>query len=253
LSPFDYGPEWLGLVLFSLLSGVAILWVFGRLTNQRQLQLARDRMAAAIYEIRLFPDSPARIVGAQLRLIYGSARYTLYTLPSLLVLSAPLALVFVHLEARHGFSPLDARAPVVLRVVLTPGVSAGAVKVAGDGFKVTAPPVFARPTRELFFRLAVPAETRALEITARDHAVTKEITTTPGARFVNAERASGLSSLLALGREAPLSAADGIERVSVHHESRNVRILFSAPWWVHWMLLSTISALAVRKRLGIVI
>jgi hypothetical protein len=254
LLPFDYLPDWLGLILFSVLSGIGILWVFGRLTNQEALQLARDRMSAAVYEIRLFPDSPRRIVASQGRLVVGTGLYVAHALPALIVLLAPLFLLTVHLEVRHGLAPLDARKPTVVRMVLQPNVDPRSVALVAEGaVKATAPPVFVASTRELYLRVTPPPETQTIKIKVADEIVTKELTTTPGARYVNADRNSGPASLVALGREAPLPSSGPVERVSLHHASRSMRIVFPAPWWVHWLLISTLAALALRKRLGIVI
>ena len=55
LWPFDQLPDTVALTLISVLSGIGMLWVFGKTTPQRLVGLSRDRMTAAIYEMRLFP------------------------------------------------------------------------------------------------------------------------------------------------------------------------------------------------------
>ncbi|HVY44508.1 MAG TPA: hypothetical protein VHB21_01465 [Minicystis sp.] len=254
LSPFDHGPEWIGLAIFSLLSGVVILWAFGKLTNKARLQAARDEMASAIYEIRIFGDSPLRIFSAQGRLLRGSFVYTLFTIPAFLVIAVPLALVYVRMEARHGLAPLDGRAPFVVHAVLAPGVDAHQVSVVEQGsIKTTAPPVFVGPTRELYFRLAAPADAKTVVLRAGDKTVEKSLDVGGTGRTVSEERASGAAALVAVSQEPPIPSAAGIESISIRHAPRSVRIVFGAPWWVHWFILSTVSALALRKRLGVVI
>jgi hypothetical protein len=42
------------LIPISLLLGGAMLWVFGRTSNQKAIQAAKRRVAACLYELRLF-------------------------------------------------------------------------------------------------------------------------------------------------------------------------------------------------------
>jgi hypothetical protein len=81
-------------------------------------------MSSAIYEIRLFLDSPGHIVRAQLRLLVYSTRYLLCLVPALLVLLPPLALLFAPLHARYGLAPLSPDGPALLRIQLDPAAAA---------------------------------------------------------------------------------------------------------------------------------
>jgi hypothetical protein len=62
LVPFDAMPRFWALTVLSVASGVLMLWVVGKTTPQRRVEIARARMASAIYEMRLFLDSPGRIL-----------------------------------------------------------------------------------------------------------------------------------------------------------------------------------------------
>jgi hypothetical protein len=254
LTPMDALPPWLAIVLFSIISGVALIWAFGKISSPKRLEVARDRMSSAIYEVRLYFDSPKRIISSQFNLLRWSFLYILYTVPALLILGLPLSVLFVPLEARYGLEPLHKDATALVHVVLDDKTEPDSVKLAEaqSTVKLSAPPVVIRPTHEMYFRVNAPEGTGQIALQAGGQVVTKEITAGT-TTTVNAERASGLEGLLAIGGERPLPPMSGVTRISVRHETRDMSLLgLSAPWWVHWLVISTIAALLVKKRMGVV-
>jgi len=59
-----------GLTVISLISGVIMLVVFGLVTPPGWMKRSRELMIAATYEMRLYLDSPRRVLTAQARLIF---------------------------------------------------------------------------------------------------------------------------------------------------------------------------------------
>ena len=53
------------LIPIGLLLGVAMLWVFGRWSNQKAIKAAKRRVEACLYEMRLFTDEPSLVWKAQ--------------------------------------------------------------------------------------------------------------------------------------------------------------------------------------------
>ncbi|MEM9491394.1 MAG: hypothetical protein AAGC55_19770, partial [Myxococcota bacterium] len=104
--PFDLLPPFWGLTLFSIITGVIMLWVVGKVTPQDRLEIARARVSAAIYEMRLFIDSPRRVIASQGQLFGWLFMYMLYLTPAFVVLTAPLGLLYLHLDVRHGQAAL---------------------------------------------------------------------------------------------------------------------------------------------------
>src|ERR1039458_4644664 len=63
------------LIPIGLLLGVAMLWVFGRWSNQKAIKAAKRRVEACLYEMRLFTDEPSLVWKAQAGLLAANARY----------------------------------------------------------------------------------------------------------------------------------------------------------------------------------
>jgi hypothetical protein len=65
LSLFEARHPLLSLGLISLLAGVVMLWVFRRVSNQGAIRVAKKRLQAHLYELRLFADEPRLVWRAQ--------------------------------------------------------------------------------------------------------------------------------------------------------------------------------------------
>lgn len=255
LGLLDRVPPIVSLTLISVLSGVVILWIVGKLTNQKRLAIARDRMASSIYEMRLFMDSPARIARAQLRFFRWSTVYIAHTLPPLLVLALPLTLLYVHLEVRWAIAPLPVGAPVLVKVDLDVAPS-GEVKVEETaGFRVTAPPLRVPGEERVYVRVQIDEPgTHDLRLKVGAHEVTKKLYADPAAPMVSPERSAGLDALWRMGVEPPIASGAGVAVISVAHALRTQEWLgIEMPWWIYWLVVSMAVAMALRRPMGVVL
>lgn len=248
IRPFEgFGPL-VTVVAISLITGVAILGVIRWTTPQRLIERARGQIAAAIYEVRLFLDSPLRVIKIQGRMLKSSALYIGALMPALVVMSLPMGLLYLQLDLRYGFEPVPVGEPVVVSARISgdlSDVSAG----AGDWGSITAPPVRDTAGGLVYFRLVVNQPgTHDLEIRAGDEVATKRVVAELGAA-ASPIRARGAALWWAPTDESPLGGAR-IEAIEIDQRGRTVDTL-AMPWWLLWLLLSTVAALALRKPLGV--
>lgn len=255
VTPFAWLPATLGLGAFAVASGAGMLWVLGKTTDQRRLERARDRMVSAVYEVRLFLDTPGRVLRAQLRLLGASAVYVGFMLPALLVLAPPLLLLVPQLELRFGLGPLRAGEDALVRLDLAEGTEGPSVTVVETpGVRPTAPLLHVEDERALYLRVRIDEPgTRSLRVRVGGHDVEKLLVAGPTTRSVSAERSSGLRDALALGTEPSLAAQDGLTRIRVQHPAPPGRFLGARmPWWLYWLAITMLTALALRRRMGVV-
>lgn len=255
LMPFDWmGPFW-GLTLFSLASGVFMLWVVGKTTPQKRIESSRNKMASAIYEIRLFLDSPKRVLISLGRLLYSSFAYVGWMLPAFVVLILPLGLLYLHLEVRHGLDALPTGRPFVVAVDLAEGAKGRSLKVPGeqDGLEITAPPVVVEDEGRAFLRVVAREKgVLKLRFEVEGATVTKSIVTDPEALQMAPERSSESGLWLSFGSEERLDGP--VSAISVLHPARDTRYLgIAMPWWVYWMVLSMVAAFGLRKPMKVAI
>ncbi len=252
LTPFDWlGPFW-GLTLLSLLSGVGMLWVVGKTTPQSLVERSRNKMDSAIYEIRLFIDSPKRVLLSLGRLISNSLLYIAYMMPAFVILALPLTFMYLGLETRHGMEAVATNQPFVISVDLADGVDGSALTYAtSDGLEITAPPLYIASEQAVYLRgkLKSPSEESIRFIVAGD-AVTKRIVGDPSAVQMAPDRASGLDLFISYGPESNLTGP--VTGISVSHEMKDNEYLgIGMPWWFWWLLLMMISAFGLKKRMGV--
>ena len=156
--PFDYAGGLLGLTIFSVLSGIGMLWVMGKTTDQKGMEKAREQMAAATYEIRIFLDSPGRVLRAQLRLIRWNAHYVACLLPALLILMGPLLLLYMPLDARFGWEPIQPGQDTLIMVDFHEGTNGAKLEVDEEkcsGVQVTAPPLYVAEESRVYLRAKI--------------------------------------------------------------------------------------------------
>lgn len=258
LVPFDALPGWLALTLLGLLSGAGMLWVVGKVTRQNRLERSRDRMASTIYEVRLYLDSPKRMLLAQGRMLVASARYISCILPAFAILAIPLGLLYLSLEPRFGLAPLATKTPVVIQVDLADGVDGDALAAdpeASEAVTITAPPVVDAVRHRVYLRAELTAPVTAiLALRAGDQVITKRLAAGADATTYAPDRQSGVASFWAMGNEAPIPSESGIDAISVAHPARPQNWLgLGLPWWLYWLGLATASALALRRPMGVVL
>lgn len=256
LAPLGWGPPIVGLTIFSLLSGALMLWALKKTSRQSAMQIARDRMAASVYEVRLFIDSPRQILGAQWRLLFWSLRYVGYMLPTFLVLTPPLALLYPQLEIRYGLSPVPVGEPVLVEVGLLEGTDGYQIAPEAEqsGLRITAPPLYVEEEAKVYLRMVVTEPgTHTLSLRAGDEVVTKEVSAEPGLERVSPERVGGWLDAFAFGTEDPLPAESGVAYISIPMEEKDQRWLWlPIPWWAYWLGVSILAALLLKKPMGVV-
>lgn len=254
--PFDLVGGWLGLTLFSVLSGAGMLWVMGRTTDQAGMERAKDQMTAAVYELRLYLDAPRKAMAAQGRLAWWNLRYIAHMTPAFLWLALPLALLYAPLDERHGWAPLATAEPVVVTVGLGEGADGATLTVdGGEGpLAVTAPILVDRDRQRAYLRVEASAEGRhILRLSLGDQAIDKAVVVGGEAPRVSTERHGGWMHLFALGDEPALASA-GVTSVAVAHTPRNLDVLgLELPWWLYWLIVSIAAALALRRPMGVVL
>ncbi len=266
LWPFlQLSPFW-SVTIISAIMGVFMLWVVGKTTPQERIERARARMAAAVYEMRLFLDSPGRIIRAQGRLLSGSFLYVAYMMPAFILLGVPMWLYYLHLDSHYGQKPLPTNHDLVVVVTLADGVASSSGSVLDSiavaesvpaGLRITAPPVRERGgddgAAQVYLRVRAEAPGQyVLPIQVGDHVVEKRLAiesvpTSPA-------RVKGWWNMLfgeIYGHEALLPSDSPIDEISVPHEADPTTWLGMPWWWLYGLLVATIVALALRRPLGV--
>src|SRR5450432_923228 len=141
---FSWAPPVVGLTVITALVGVGMLWVFRRTSDQTRMKAVKRKVYASLLELRVFADEPAVTWRAQESLFAANFRYMGLALRPALVMSVPLAVLLIHLEAFYGRAPLPVgRETTVTMAMRAPFDSQKPTPQleAFDGVAVEIPPV----------------------------------------------------------------------------------------------------------------
>jgi hypothetical protein len=86
----------------SALTGILMLLIFKATSKQSAIKVVKDRMKGGILEMRLYKDDIRVMAFATLKLLWFNVRYAGHVLPPLLVMTVPVVLIMVQLDARYG-------------------------------------------------------------------------------------------------------------------------------------------------------
>lgn len=243
-------PGWLALTIISAISGAVALGVVGKILPPGRLEHARERMLAALYELRLYFDSPPRVIAAQGRVIGWSLAYTAWITLPMLALALPFGLVFLHLEARHGLEPLPTHEPIIVRAVPAEGCDGRDLEIApAEGVEIVTPPLFDATERVVYQSVALHGErAHTIEWTGCGGEVTKRLDTARDGS-VSPTRARGLALLWVMTDEAALPSGSPVDQIWVEHPANEDQrwLGLPMPWWLYWLIAMTIVAVALQK------
>ena len=105
--PFQSFPPIWGLFFISVLTGVLMLLVFKRISNQEGIRRIKNRIKAHLLEMRLYKDDirlSFRVMGA---LLIDNFKYLTFALRPMLVLMIPVLLILIHTGTRYAQRPLQ--------------------------------------------------------------------------------------------------------------------------------------------------
>jgi uncharacterized membrane protein (DUF106 family) len=110
----SWAPAAAGFAVIAALTGVVMLLVFRKLSDQERIGAAKRKVQAHLLELRIFRDEPAVMWRAQGALMKHNLRYLGLMLQPALVLALPITLLLVHLDAFYGRAPLEIGQPAIV-------------------------------------------------------------------------------------------------------------------------------------------
>ena len=227
LAPFGHGPAWFDLLLWPVLAGVFALVVYKHLSNQRGIERAKSRIAAHLYEIRLFRHDPLAVLASTGRILLRNGVYLGHNLVPLAVLLVPMLAVLAQLEANYAFDPVPVGTVELLEVRLDPKAGVSPRDVSLDlppGVALDAPPV-RTADGEVFWRLRAEAPgDHVLSLRVAGETLTKTWAVGGGPRKVPVKRAKRLEAFLYPGEPA-LTLASPVDIIALAYPERDLGFL----------------------------
>ena len=249
LSPFSGHNAMLSLVPLSVLLGIAMLWVFGRTSNQAAIRKVKAELYAHLYEMRLFTDEPLLIWKAQWGLLKANVRYLAMMMVPALVLTVPMVLIFAQLECFYGYAPLEPGQQAIVTVQMKSEGGQVPVLRAPDGISVDSPGIRMDGGQQISWRIrALRPVTGDMQFVFPDATVEKSVQAGMGPQYVSERRVSSAIDLIWHPAESRI-AAGPVDWIELRYPAATVHALGLDLHWLIWMLiLSMASGLVLKRR-----
>ena len=254
---FSWAPPLVGLGVLSTIIGVAMLWVFGKTSNQKRMKQIKRKVYASLLELRVFADEPGVTWRAQKSLFAANFRYMGLALKPALFLALPMVLLIIHMESFYSRAPLAVGREAIVTMGMAPGWdarSAAPTVKAPAGLEIAGPPVRAESAREISWRVVPRGEVSGQMLFQVGGAeVARSVEAGSRQRYVAGK--SVRSAVGALWDPAqPRVAADAVEWVDVEYPDASLSAFGVRLNWLIWFFgISVVAALLLKKRFGVVI
>ena len=253
LFPFRGFPPLVGLTVVSVVAGVAMLLVFKVTSNQKGVTAVKRRIAAGIFEIRLFNDDPRAIVRAQYDILRHTFTYLGLNMVPVLWMIVPLVLVIIQLQFHYGYRGLEPGDVALVKVTFNGDAPPDEPDVSLEvdpGIEVESPLLWIPSLREADWRIAVtlPGEHEVRvrvggEVFAKRVRVSDDIV-----RRTPVRPSAGFVDQLVYPVERPLPKNSPVESITVTYPEAEIGFLF---WDMHWIIvffiISIVTAFVLQR------
>ena len=106
-------PIW-AMTAISLLVGVLMVWIFGKISDQEAIKLIRDRIRGNLIGVRLFQHDVRIVLDLQATITRDTLRFMKHALGPMVLLLVPLLFVMIQLHLRFSVRPLQPGEPAVV-------------------------------------------------------------------------------------------------------------------------------------------
>ena len=251
-APFRTLGPWPGMIFISLATGIVMLLIFKKTSNQEAIKRAKNRIKAHLLEIRLYKSDTAAAFRAQGAMLGANFRYMGHAVRPMLVMFIPVLFILSQLNLRYGAASLRPGEQALVKVTLAEGVRAETTAAslrAPDGLVVETPPLRIGEEGEVDWRIR--AETPGLHrLTLDIGGTTVEKLVSVGQEMparVSPLRARNFFDLLLYPGEKPLPKSSPVTKVEVDFPPQSLPLFGgTVNWLVAFFVLSLVFGFALK-------
>jgi len=259
LVPFAGMEPAIGLLVVSVVTGVIMLLIFGKTSNQKAITATKDKLKAYIMEMWIFRNDTRVMFGAIGNVVRNNIQYLRHSLRPLVFILVPVLIIMVQLGIRYGFEPFTPGDTGVLRVELVEAYRPSEIELdieTPPGIRLVSPPLRmdSEHAVEWKFRAELPGR-REVRIETPTGTVTKNITVGPERRIQALSeirpRANTWDAFL-YPAEPPLPDDSAVQAVRVSYPSREGTLFgLSVHWLLTFFVVSLAAGFALKGLFGI--
>lgn len=238
-APFRALPPAAAMAFISLLTGLLMLFIFKKTSNQAGILRAKNLIKAHLLELRLYKNDFGQTMRSQGRILLANGRYLGHALKPMLVMFIPILIILFQLEAWFGVRSLRIGETAIVKVTLEtsrdPLQTPVTLTAPSGGVVVETPPLRIEEGSEIDWRIrAVTPGLYKLAIELPGETFTKSLAVEgrPLTRLTPRRVRRGLDELTYPGEKAILRTSP-ITRVEVTYPSSRLNFF---GWRMHWLV-----------------
>lgn len=247
------------LTILSVLVGLLMVWVFGKVSNQDTVRRTRERIHGNLIGVLLFRNNVGVFLRIQGRILGLVLNYLGLSVKPMLVMIVPLLLLLVQLSGHFALRPLAVGGSAVVTVGVRDGEllrgDPAAVRIeTGTGVVIETPPARIPAEREVSWRVRAEASgMHVLTVHVGDSRACKSVVVGDSTAFLSKRRTGGGPADRLLHPAEPSLRADSpVTSISVGYPPLDMSFL---GWRVNWLLwfviLSIVSGYLLKRPLGV--
>jgi len=255
LAPFRSAGPLIPVLVISFLSGLLMLWAFGKWSDQERIRAAKDRIRGHLLGVRLYQHDVRVVLRLQASILREVVTYFRLSLSPIVVLIVPLLLILIQLNLFFSKSPLEIGRPTVLTVTtddqFRPGTN---IELrAPDGITVETAPVHSIANHEVSWRLRADRAGRfAAVIESGGQSLEKSIVAGERWAAVSPTRTRDWFDQLFFSGEPPLPESAGISAIELDYPAQSIDLFgWETDWLVLFLIVSIVTAFAMKRFFGI--
>jgi hypothetical protein len=252
----------ISLTVLGILTGIAILPVFGRFSNTEGIALAKRKIRASLYEFRLFGDDPRLVFRAQGQLLLWNARYLGLMLKPAVVVILPIIALTMLMDTVYGHRPLRVGEDSLVTARVADNVDLNKIspELRGNNITVETPSVRMPDQHQIVWgvRATTPGNDslslRAPGIATADGTAQKNMDVGSGLHILSDRRVSSIWDWVIDPGETLLPRNSAFRWIQIQYPDAEVNFFgFGISWIVWFILVSWITVFALRKPFGVII
>ena len=247
-----------GLLAISIVAGIILVYIYGKISNQAALRRVKKCITAGIYESVLFRHDLPTSLRAQGGMLLGGVRYFGLAVPPLIVLLIPSLVILAQLNLRYGARALQPGEHAVITVNLANEDALFSTELsAQDATVQVTPPLRDLDAQSISWRVdaskAQATSPATLALAVNGVQVNEPLFTgQQPAVLPTAQHTSPWWQLLYPGASLPQELRSQVRSITVTYPEQELSV---AGITVHWLLLfvvvSIVAGLVASKAIGI--
>ncbi|MBN8550100.1 MAG: hypothetical protein J0M12_12350 [Deltaproteobacteria bacterium] len=141
------------LIAISVISGVVLVFIYGKVSFQSKIKNVKRGIHAALLEVILFRHSPILSLKAQGRMLGGGLAYLLLAVPPILILALPCIFLMAQLQGWFGYESLKPGSSTIVRVAVPESAALDKVSLSTDSSVEVVGPLRSLSTHEVLWRV----------------------------------------------------------------------------------------------------